>query len=1312
MDKKQKKRIAGGAATGGGINFQSAVTALACVYMARGRPLSWLERLVVDIPVAVETETGGAGDDIKISLISGETVEVQVKKGLRVGEKLWTSLIKLSSAINQSEIDFGVLIVSPTSSKIITEDLSKDIIRLGDGRSDNLSKTAQKFVEKLDAENLSVESVCKKLRIQTKNAVSGNNADILSAKSELSHLCSDSSQIDQAWKILNTDAADLIEQKGRRDVSSTLNLMRVSGIKLKESNNTAPLLLLERLSKWTLNTHEYFSIFGIKQQLKIDDSWIPIDAIVKEESESNGQANDFSEVLKIYHSWESRYSSKEQSCINTETLARFVPRIVLIGGPGMGKTTLLKRIARRYSEDTIPVLQVKLAAVATRMRSGATFEEAVFALGLDGSGINPLEAKQSAFPNWLLLCDGLDECGRLQEQIASGVIRFCEGHPECRLIITTRPVGYDAVHFDSWRHYYLKPLESSASLEHLTNLVSKGAPTGSVLSLYENAYKACSKELSKDKVGEIISRTPLMLGLAASIILRGGRLGETKEAVFEQVFQIIDDIPNSRIPEPPSEPAKINFFLNILGWEVVTNPTRCVDEILDSVATRLSIETGDTGLNSRSSAEAYLKYWLDIGIIEKIGNGQKETIVFIHKSFGEFAASRYLSSMPLDDQKEAIKNIMEIPGCDEVIRFSGLLGLANAICGILTSRDAYDKTLMALDLVAFSNPPPKHELREKIIASSLEIIQSNRRSSAFEVGEALIHAARRFPEDIAPSLVALLSSKQPWTSLIAWAGTLAAGSRYYHRDDLENALSMIVKTVEPGLRSSLSGGIVLVGSPSSEIMEGFVLEASSILLENNPSEATSSIVLDSLNNPGLHTVGFVEKAQNLVKEKGLDWKIGSLDRTNISWYLTPPDGYKEAQSIAYNVIFESLGADKELAINEGECNELIYLSAFFDSSEFWQMPASDVWAWKKDYDLDAAKEVIRGFSLLCGIDVNKLKHDVSIAKYILRNFDDFKLFSITTHVDPPKPDWESAANLPIDLEKVEKALYHPSQWIVFIAANLIEGALSEDDLFFIIQRLLEKGRRYSLWVASALAAELDRSDAIDLIIDRLAKPLVPGCEYLFELLQKLDVDENDELLDVIRYGLAGKENIAQEAAILANSISEAGYKELSKIIIEAHEYWLKNEEPYPVGGGTVPVSPRATLLEARNKISPLTYQEWRDYVSDSRSDVKKLAIGFIVSLAAASDSIRADLFKDIDAQVLPSNVLAETISALSTLNEDDILSLSHLLGHDSSKIRYAAMTFLENKGLDASFVKPLAMDLIKDDEQEIVDRAYKMLDKL
>ncbi len=208
------------------MNFQAAVTAIAYVYMARGQKLCWLDKMAEDIPVAVDAETGGAGDDIRLLLKSGEIIEVQVKKGLRKGEKLWESLTGLANAIEQGAITYGILIVSPTSSSTIKEKLAKDIIRLGEGRCDALSPIAKELREKLEALDLPIQEICRKIRVQTIHALFAEQADIRATRSEIVHLCADENQVSSVWNILYKDASDLIELKGRRDVSSVLHLLR------------------------------------------------------------------------------------------------------------------------------------------------------------------------------------------------------------------------------------------------------------------------------------------------------------------------------------------------------------------------------------------------------------------------------------------------------------------------------------------------------------------------------------------------------------------------------------------------------------------------------------------------------------------------------------------------------------------------------------------------------------------------------------------------------------------------------------------------------------------------------------------------------------------------------------------------------------------------------------------------------------------------------------------------------------------------------------------------------------------------------
>src|ERR1043165_2542177 len=100
----KKARAAGGAAAAGGFVFQAAGTAIALVKLARGRPLGWLEGVANDVPTSVLAETGGAGDDLQVGLRDGAIVEIQIKRGVTVGPRLWEPLLRLAAAIEAATI--------------------------------------------------------------------------------------------------------------------------------------------------------------------------------------------------------------------------------------------------------------------------------------------------------------------------------------------------------------------------------------------------------------------------------------------------------------------------------------------------------------------------------------------------------------------------------------------------------------------------------------------------------------------------------------------------------------------------------------------------------------------------------------------------------------------------------------------------------------------------------------------------------------------------------------------------------------------------------------------------------------------------------------------------------------------------------------------------------------------------------------------------------------------------------------------------------------------------------------------------------
>ena len=114
----------------------------------------------------------------------------------------------------------------------------------------------------------------------------------------------------------------------------------------------------------------------------------------------------------------------------------------MVAGPGMGKSTLLEKLARVYSNDGFPTLLIKLTRLSARIKYGKTLEEGIFELGLANRGITYSEIQESGLKDWTILLDGLDECGTFQNTISEELIGFVKGYPDARVIITTRPIGY------------------------------------------------------------------------------------------------------------------------------------------------------------------------------------------------------------------------------------------------------------------------------------------------------------------------------------------------------------------------------------------------------------------------------------------------------------------------------------------------------------------------------------------------------------------------------------------------------------------------------------------------------------------------------------------------------------------------------------------------------------------------------------------------------------------------------------------------------------------------------------------------------
>ena len=97
----------------------------------------------------------------------------------------------------------------------------------------------------------------------------------------------------------------------------------------------------------------------------------------------------------------------------------------------------------------------------------------------------------------------------------------------------------------------------------------------------------------------------------------------------------------------------------------------------------------------------------------------------------------------------------------------------------------------------------------------------------------------------------------------------------------------------------------------------------------------------------------------------------------------------------------------------------------------------------------------------------------------------------------------------LDNRTLAYALDHPNQAVAITAANLILARTVTDDVLNSVKAVLDTGRSHTLYVISQIADELWEDQALEMILNRLEKNIVPGCHYLLDNLPRFAVDKRD-----------------------------------------------------------------------------------------------------------------------------------------------------------------------------------------------------------
>ena len=380
---------------------------------------------------------------------------------------------------------------------------------------------------------------------------------------------------------------------------------------------------------------------------------------------------------------------------------------VVIGGPGVGKSTLTRFLARTCSlgreamkerlgdrsgwdPDLTPIVLPLAAYTDARSRNKElSLRDYLDGILIRGGG----EALRAAIQQELqagrvfLLLDGVDEIPDSRERIlvVKAVDQFLADHAANRFLLTSRPYGYVRLAGDI-PHFWL-PNFSPEQVETFVHQWQRAFerwrhPQAPDFARAEKEAKGMLEEIQRNPKVFELATNPLMLVILALIRHEQARLPEERVQLYDRAVKTLMDTWNRGRSLAGIDVGGVHLPINnlvrvwgaVAEWTRRTKATGVVHraELARKLVEILHVQELDED-NPEATAESYLNAAADrAGLLEERG---KDIFAFWHPTFEEFLAAVELTT-PSSRAIERILPLRDDPRWREVILLAvGYLGI-------------------------------------------------------------------------------------------------------------------------------------------------------------------------------------------------------------------------------------------------------------------------------------------------------------------------------------------------------------------------------------------------------------------------------------------------------------------------------------------------------------------------------------------------------------------------------------------------------------------------------------------------------------
>jgi len=1049
--------------------------------------------------------------------------------------------------------------------------------------------------------------------------------------------------------------------------------------------------------RWLEETTVTFLVPGLGVRLPIEQAWIHLQALG--DTVEVARPSTLAEKIAYYHEWE-RLSYHEHA-YPAQDVTEFGHRVVVIGGPGAGKSTLCQRTAHLLARSGERILRVRLPFVAQRcFTDGESIDQAILSVATAGSGIQP-QVLMSAFnaPD-CLLADGLDECGAYIVGIAEQLRAWAYARPHTRVVVATRPIGYDRAFFDDWKHVELLPLGTDHIEDHVRNILMHVETDRAKL---ERKIRQFQSQIKTNRIASMAARSPLLLGFLVQLAHHGIAFARHRAALYEQVLTLWYQMPPKERSITASEPgaAFAHEVLNRAGWllhQASPQPGgRSGREMIDALASQLC-DNGQSLLAAKEKVERCLAFWQERGVLELLQVGHEDAYTFIHATLGEYAAGRYLATCDDSKIRTHLEKVRHDARWRETLLLAAGAGKANIIAEHLLTLDrendpvATESLLAAAALAesAHTSPALAAEVAKRItnrLCSAIPLV-------AYESAQNSTGLVALLTEEMKPLLHPLLRHPQLWTRLTALRLSLAAGDSVVDYDALEaffddwlapKDASELGESPPPQTTQDIRKYILGRREPWGTFNEVLALGAEALVRVRPGKETATRLerlarlhggINDSALNAllqGLKRLGHADIADQIWKE----YMVGIND---IHWDSITKK-YRQADQALLEAVLRVTGAAPS---TEGNQRRPIALSMLIQALQLPQCGVEDWFVLDERQDLAAVDVVLAGTIVALDLDQTEVAIDaawalVRITDTLQARDADTALLSLLPQL-PVEPDWERAvkgANLsPSDLVR---ALRHPSHAIAISAAQLLAAGAGGPDAPSLLEDVLEQGDDFALQMVALAARSVWGKKAFAKLLHRLNSPLSRGCRWLLRELPHVSDGQTDEQMrEVLIHGLAAADpQVAIAAAETLQSLSDTFLEpgllgmQVAFTLWSTRGDYCEKHQRYFRGAccDRVPLCPRAAILKLRVRFSALKLPELLDACRDPHSNVRTVATQEATRVLASQPEDIAEVVDDVAKGHHPASVLEAILSMPATALISSQEALINLFSAESAVIR-------------------------------------------